>query len=224
MVETDEDVPAIGEQMEKLRGKIAQLPVRDPAEAWVPHPEHRPPGYEDAVKTEIPAPQRKKIKAACKAGAWPLLLSGDYGTGKTCAAAVVFGQFTQRPIWARADDFLSAIAQGRGGKAVPIECVNEFGETVTKSVPYDQFMGRVRSRSAVFLDDIATRQPTDPMYQSLFDLLEIRKGQPLVMTTNKTLSELAAMYDDRVADRLAAGTVVRFEGKSRRRQRRKRTI
>jgi len=40
----------------------------------------------------------------------------------------------------------------------------------------------------------------------------------LVITTNKTLGEIAGLYDDRIADRIAAGTVVNFKGKSRRRR------
>ena len=39
--------------------------------------------------------------------------------------------------------------------------------------------------SALFLDDLGIRKPSEAVYQTLFDLLEWRKGKPLIITTNK---------------------------------------
>lgn len=143
------------------------------------------------------------------------MLTGTVGTGKTCAAACVYDCFPLLPMWYRADDLLLSMAIGRTG-GVRSESFNDFGELVTVEVPYNKFVGRITNRSAVFLDDLGTRKPTESTYQALFDLLEWRKGRPLIITSNKTLRELAGLYDDRIADRIAAGTVVKFAGPSRR--------
>jgi len=68
----------------------------------------------------------------------------------------------------------------------------------------------------VILDDLGLRPPTDTMYQSLFDVLEWRKGKPLLITSNKSPEDLALLYDDRIKSRLRAGTVVNMDGPDRR--------
>ena len=174
-----------------------------------------PRGYDDATGSKIPAVQRGKIKSACKEGKWPLLLTGPVGSGKTCAAACVYSCFGKLPMWYRADDLLMSMAIGRSG-SVRVESLNDLNELTTTEVPYGKFVVRITNRSAVFLDDLGIRKSSDSTYQALFDLLEWRKGLPLVITSNKSLAEIATLYDDRIADRLAAGTVVKFEGRSRR--------
>ena len=177
----------------------------------------KPRGYSGATREQIRPKQRAEIKAACESGLWPLILAGSVGTGKTCAAAVIYGCFGQLPMWYRADDLLMSMAIGRSG-SVRVEAMNDLGELVTSEIQYNKFVGRITNRSAVFLDDLGTRKSSEATYQALFDLLEWRKGRPLIITTNKTLAELAALYDDRIADRLAAGSVVKFTGPSRRRK------
>ena len=201
----------------KLRRQIERLPVKDTPDNWMEQEERRPPGYDEATRDGIPAAQRKQIKAACVAGQWPLVLRGSHGTGKTCSAAVLFGMFQKQPLWYRADDLLMEISQARAGNAsVRVQAISDYGESRTVAVPYDRFSLRVQTCSALFLDDLGIRKPSEAVYQTLFDLLEWRKGKPLIITTNKAISELAKMYDDRIVDRLTAGTVVKFEGCSRR--------
>ena len=198
-----------------LKTLIDRIPVRQADTSPISVAEPRPRGYESATIDQVPVSQRAKIREACKSGRWPLLLTGTVGTGKTCAAACVYGSFAHLPMWYRADDLLISMSLGRSG-TVRAETLNEFGEVVTTELPYSKFVGRVANRSAVFLDDLGTRQPTESTYQALFDLLEWRKGRPLIITSNKRLSELAGIYDDRIADRLKVGTVVAFSGDSRR--------
>ncbi|MCR9197781.1 MAG: hypothetical protein NXI04_04015 [Planctomycetaceae bacterium] len=97
-----------------------------------------------------------------------------------------------------------------------VQAISDYGESRTVAVSYDRFSLRVQTCSALFLDDLGIRKPSEAVYQTLFDLLEWRKGKPLIITTNKAISDLAKMYDDRIVDRLTAGTVVKFEGRSRR--------
>lgn len=200
----------------ELQKIIARLPVRESSPDLMPRQQARPRGYESAVADQIPADQRNKIRQACVQGQWPMLLSGSVGSGKTCAAACVYGCFGRLPLWYRADDLLMQIGQARSGTPIRTECTREDGTVVVRELPYAKWETSCRNRSAIFLDDLGVRAASEAMRQSLFDLLEWRKGQPLVITSNKSLSELAAMYDDRIADRIAAGTVVRFVGPSRR--------
>lgn len=198
-----------------LRNRIAQLPVAEPKGLPVAKRERRPTGYGSAVADMIPEVQRMKMSNACKAGLWPLVLSGSFGSGKTCAAACLFGRFTHLPMWYRCDDLLLQLATGRTG-TITTEYLNDLGELTTAEVPYARFVNRIAERSALFLDDLGIREPSEAMYQAFFNVLEWRKGQPLIITTNKSLGEIAALYDDRIVDRLRVGTFVKFTGQSRR--------
>lgn len=67
------------------------------------------------------------------------------------------------------------------------------------------------------LDDLGVRKPSEGMFHLLFDVLEIRKSLPTVITSNKTLDELSEIYTDgRIYSRLAAGTVLMMTGDDRR--------
>ena len=67
------------------------------------------------------------------------------------------------------------------------------------------------------LDDLGVRKPSEGMFHLLFDVLEIRKARPTVITSNKTLDELCEIYTDgRIYSRLAAGTVMTIGGEDRR--------
>lgn len=71
--------------------------------------------------------------------------------------------------------------------------------------------------SLLVLDDLGVRKPSEGMFHLLFDVLEIRKSLPTVITSNKTLDELSEIYTDgRIYSRLAAGTVLMMTGDDRR--------
>lgn len=176
---------------------------------------NRPRGYEFATTEAICPHVRAAMNRVAKTQQWPITLIGGVGTGKTSAAACMFGAFRRRPMWHRADDLLLSIAMGRVS-GIEIEQLNEWGELRRTSIPFSRFVSRVDGASCVFVDDLGTRSPTEAMYQALFDLLEWRKNKPLVITTNKGLGAIAALYDDRIASRLRAGTVIVMNGTDRR--------
>lgn len=177
----------------------------------------RPRGYDTATKEMIQPKARKAINDAIKGKRWPLLLTGSVGTGKTCAAAVVYGEYARNalPMWHRADDLLLSISLGRQN-GVQVEQWDQYREVKRVVIPFAQFVARAANASCVVLDDLGTRAPTESMYAALFDLLEWRRQKPLLITSNKTLPELASMYDDRIASRLAGGTVIVMSGKDQR--------
>lgn len=175
----------------------------------------KPTGYSMATADQMDGAVLQEIRTLKQTRKWPLLLTGDVGTGKTCSAVCLYNAYQTLPMWHRSDDLLLAMSLGRNG-GVQVETFNEYGELYRKAIPYSDFIGRVSRTCCLFLDDLGTRKPTEPMQQALFDLLEYRKGKAVCVTTNKTIPEIAELYDDRIADRFVAGTVIRFRGKSRR--------
>lgn len=66
------------------------------------------------------------------------------------------------------------------------------------------------------IDEIGTRESTHHRYDTMHGLLEARKGKPMIITGNLPIETVATVYDDRVASRLCAGTMVRIIGDDRR--------
>ncbi|MCR9202666.1 MAG: DnaA/Hda family protein [Planctomycetaceae bacterium] len=176
-----------------------------------------PPGYSTAKVEQIPIAVRETVNGLKETNKWPLYLCGPVGTGKTMTAAVLYGKFPSLPMWHRADDLLTSVSTGRVSR-VSVDKQNEFGEVSRGVVPFPIFASRVASASCLFLDDLGTRRPTEGMCAALFDLLEWRKGRPIVITSNKQPDELtqSGWFDDRIYSRFAAGTVIKIEGSDRR--------
>ena len=129
---------------------------------------------------------------------FPIYVSGDVGTGKTGLAAVMY-RIASRPIWRRADSFLLDLSMGRSDDT------------------YRSELRKAADASLLVLDDLGIRKPSEGMFHLLFDVLELRKTKPTIITSNKTIDELSDHYTDgRIYSRLAAGTVMQMTGKDRR--------
>ena len=67
------------------------------------------------------------------------------------------------------------------------------------------------------MDDLGTQtKASDHEYETALTGLDMRHCKPLVVTTNVGLDEIARLFDDRVASRLAGGTVVEVVGDDQR--------
>ena len=163
-----------------------------------------PPGYEwcdwegvrnaDKVASILDA----QLASTNTAPKFPIYLNGDVGRGKTGLAAVLY-RIARRPIWRRADTFLLDLSMGRSDQTYRTE-LRKAGEA-----------------SLLVLDDLGVRRPSEGMFHLLFDVLELRKSLPTVITSNKSLDELCEVYTDgRIYSRLAAGTVLTLTGDDRR--------
>jgi hypothetical protein len=76
---------------------------------------------------------------------------------------------------------------------------------------------RLQDAPLVVLDEPGCRtQVNDFHYETVKRVIDCRYGLPLIVISNHGLDEIARLYDDRVASRLAAGTVVKLEGADRR--------
>ena len=128
----------------------------------------------------------------------PIFLTGGVGRGKTGLAAVLY-RIARRPIWRRADSFLLDLSMGRSDETYRTE-IRKAGEA-----------------SLLVLDDLGVRRPSEGMFHLLFDLLELRKSVPTIITSNKSVDELCELYPDgRIYSRLAAGTIMVISGDDRR--------
>ena len=142
------------------------------------------------------------LAAICASGnpspRFPIYVSGDVGTGKTGFAAVMY-RIASRPIWRRADSFLLDLSMGRSDDT------------------YRSELRKAADASLLVLDDLGIRKPSEGMFHLLFDVLELRKTKPTIITSNKTIDELSDHYTDgRIYSRLASGTVMQMSGKDRR--------
>lgn len=181
--------------------------------------DHRaaPQGYQDAVWGQLTTECLRRVVETIRLKHWPLYLHGGTGAGKTCVAALLYRRFRVQPMWLRADDLLLSLATGRTSRELMhVDSIDEYGHIVRKLVTFAQYQRQLASCPCVFLDDLGVRAPTDPMRQYLFDLLEYRKGLPLVITSNLSPEGLADMFDDRVISRVKAGTVLHLDGPDRR--------
>jgi DNA replication protein DnaC len=138
---------------------------------------------------------------------WPLFMHGPAGTGKTCAAMA----------------FLDWIAGDRCYYVLPtlltdlIDAGHRLlfdgrGEPVSPRMLWCAW----RSAAIACLDEIGCRdKASDFHYETLKECIDHRRG-PAIYISNLPPAAIAAIYDDRIASRLCAGTVLHVGGKDRR--------
>ena len=163
-----------------------------------------PPGYEhcdwDGVRNadKVAAIFNRVCSPLNPSPRVPIYIHGSVGAGKTGLASVMY-RLAKRPIWRRADSFLLDLSMGRSDDTYRTE------------------LRKAAEASLLVLDDLGIRKPSEGMFHLLFDVLEVRKSKPTIITSNKTLVELCEHYtDERIFSRLAAGTIMQITGEDRR--------
>jgi DNA replication protein DnaC len=74
----------------------------------------------------------------------------------------------------------------------------------------------VRRANLLALDELGARMNvSDHHYECVKRLMDAREGKPTVYISNFAVAELATVYDDRIASRLAFGTVLACQGDRR---------
>jgi len=124
-----------------------------------------------------------------------MLLIGPAGTGKTCAALALA-------------DYVESAWYGTPRDLVEIEARPDR-ESRWQSI---------MSRSLVVVDEIGCANRPDREFDALkrlADEIDYRRV-PAIIISNLDRDGLAQAYDERILDRLAAGTVVELSGQSRR--------
>lgn len=180
-----------------------------------------PRGYDEACWSNVTVAVDMILCDAFKAKRYPLYIHGPTGTGKTCLAALLFRSCSRPPLWARADDLLLSLSCGRtSDQRISVELSEQTDSTTRRArrgLPFSEVMHKISDTHCLFIDDIAVRKPTESMRQIFFDLLEIRKARPFVITSNHSPEDLCELYeDDRILSRLLRGTVLHLSGSDRR--------
>jgi len=145
---------------------------------------------------------------------WPLFVYGPIGTGKTCAGLVLVdhagGFFYTASEWAR------LLNEANNGMLF-----DKVDQEIRKVSPQTLWNG-ISKAKLVVIDELGARidakseKVSEHAYESIKELIDLRYGKPLVLLSNLTLPQVAKVYDERVVDRIAAGTIVNLQGKSRR--------
>ena len=118
-----------------------------------------PRGYEHAAADELDPVVRLALNEIPRRRAWPLYIFGGVGTGKTCAAAMLFAAADRLPMWHRADDLLLSMSFGRSA-GVRLEQLTIWRERKCRTIPWNKFTERIETTSGLFLDDLGVRSPT----------------------------------------------------------------
>lgn len=138
---------------------------------------------------------------------WPLYLFGPAGTGKTSVALCVCDH-VDRSLFITVERLASEW----------VDCVCGRLDLGAGKIGPTQYRQMIVNRPLVCVDDIGVREKiSDTHYEIVKLVLDLRETKPLIVTSNQPLEVIMKLYDDRIADRLSAGTVIELTGESRRR-------
>ena len=136
---------------------------------------------------------------------WPLLLLGEEGAGKTCAALCVLDRYGGE--YRTATEWSERLADARFGRLQ-----SASGYPLSLSEVRNEWLGA----NLGVLDEIGYRaNPSDAEAETLLWAIDRRVGRPLILISNRSLREIAAMYGGPVASRMGAGTIVTLTGDQR---------
>lgn len=156
----------------------------------------------------VPEAVREKITLVLDGlSPWPLVFLGKAGVGKTCAALSVIDWIVPAAKYWTIADLCALLVSVQNGEV-------EYG---TCHDTLAAWWKRYECRGCVVLDELVSRDKvSDFAYESVKRAIDLRYNRPLVVVSNGTLGTISRIYDDRIASRLSAGTVVDFVGVDRR--------
>jgi len=166
---------------------------------------------------EVRPALKKVLKQAISNQEWPILLHGPPGTGKSCASACVYRDW-EYPVarWYRLEQFVRDINTCRRHGSVAMLVQGKSIDRTERAL----WTFAESDRELWCIDDFGTRQVTETAFDIVFELIDRRASRPTIVTSNLGLQELSDLFDRRIADRLASGTVVEVTGKSQRKGKR----
>lgn len=151
----------------------------------------------DRIPSRIHANVRVAVER-CVTGqwGWPLLMCGTTGIGKTRAALLLCD-------WVDGAGFTTASRFFSRWQEIQNDGRN----------PMTEIYGRP---PLMVIDDLGIKTPTEFQRTALTEFMT-QRAAPIVITSNLSLKELGDVFDGRVMDRLAGGTIVEAKGYSQRR-------
>ena len=164
------------------------------------------------VWTRVPEPLRAVLADALRGRArWPIFAHGGVGTGKTCAGLLLCDHAAPSTIYTDFAELVGRWIDAGMGR------LRERGTHAECAVTQGMLRDDWAAANLIVLDELGTRERlSDAAYEALRRLLDARLGRPLVVLSNLDLDGIARVVDDRVASRLAGGTVVPVDGPDQR--------
>ncbi len=149
----------------------------------------------------VPEPVRVPINNVCRGICpWPLFLTGETGSGKTCAALLLLDFY--HGWYSTASDWHKRVCDAEAGRLQYSSGYPETSFELWRAVP---------DRNLWVLDELGLRSDvTDPHCENVHKLLDKREGLPTVVISNRSLDEIASIYGGPIASRLDGGTRVKF--------------
>lgn len=150
-----------------------------------------------AVNEELLGVFRQLVVGAAP---WPLFLYGGVGVGKTCAVLALL-DYVARGEYQTVDDVVEKVRRSWRPRGAAV----------------DWSLLKPQSCSLLVLDELGLPGgDTSVHYLAVQKILDMRENNPLVVVSNLDLAAVEVMFDDRIASRCGAGTVVEYKGRDRR--------
>jgi DNA replication protein DnaC len=159
------------------------------------------------------APEIRDALRGCAMGEkpWPLLLTGNVGAGKTCAALALLDFVTGVTFYYTVADLCAYCVEIQQGRVRDDRWRGD--EKMTGTI----FWVRWTGAELCVLDELGQRQQvSDFNFDTTKKAIDLREGKPLVIVSNLDGEEIASVYDERIASRCVSGTVVSVTGRDRR--------
>jgi DNA replication protein DnaC len=153
----------------------------------------------------------RTLQAVCTGQSdWPLFIFGPVGTGKTCAAVWLLDH--ARGLYYTVGELAESLIESMAGRLTWQGAPGYAGTLWPKGL-----WERIADARLFVLDELGSRERvSDHQYDTLKRVLDKRHGRPLICISNLDLDAIEQVYDDRIASRLAAGTVFHLDGNDRR--------
>jgi len=191
--------------------ELKPVPVNTPVgESWAGQPWawRAMYAYEQPASERVPMQIRQASRSVWTGESrWPLVLIGEAGSGKSCAALLTLHWHEGNGWYLPFAAWCSRLALAKHG-----ELQTSAGFPLSERETWQEY----ERATLTVLDDIGLREkPTDHQYDALKRALDVREHLPSIYISNLTIEDLAKLFDDRVASRLLAGTVAYVEDDQR---------
>ena len=160
----------------------------------------------DADWSQVSSQTIELLRSAVREKRYPILLHGPTGTGKTSLAACLYRSLGHTPKWFETIEFIRWIQQCR---KEGITMLPGAAQEVPEAKIWES---RIERPDFIMFDDLGHRTATDSQYEIIYELLNRRGKKPAVYSSNLSPAGILKIFDDRVASRLSAGTVIHLTG------------
>lgn len=178
-------------------------------------PTTEPPETPPNLRPGLPPILRDAMNAVTNGDSpWPLVMIGEAGAGKTCAALLMLYRWAElgaHVYYSLAAGYAERVRLAKLGE-LEWQTITAHGKLSEANV-VDEW-GRP---PLAVLEEVGTRdKASDFQCEVVQRCIDGRLGRPTVYTSNLKLEVLEQVYTDRIASRLSAGTIVYVKGDQRR--------